>query len=218
MGITSGGKQISTSGAAGSGRGLSREKSRFQVGYIPRNFKERRWRPWQTATEALVSALSDKLVEGNPGKRKLTVMEFTDTADLQGETMPPPRDYLAARQKNGKELLAVEVYERTWTWLHERGGAHLIPAQILEQYAMAISRWIQCEECITEYGFLAKHPTTGNAIPSPYVSMSQSFSKQANNLWFQIYQVVRENCSTEYKGATPHDDMMERLLSARRGG
>ena len=55
-------------------------------------------------------ALSDKLVEGNPGKRKLTVMEFTDTADLQGETMPPPRDYLAARQKNGKELLAVEVY------------------------------------------------------------------------------------------------------------
>ena len=24
-------------------------------------------------------ALSDKLVEGNPGKRKLTVMEFTDT-------------------------------------------------------------------------------------------------------------------------------------------
>ena len=96
-------------------------------------------------------ALSDKLVEGNPGKRKLTVMEFTDTADLQGETMPPPRDYLAARQKNGKELLAVEVYERTWTWLHERGCAHLIPAQILEQYAMAISRWIQCEECITEY-------------------------------------------------------------------
>lgn len=148
----------------------------------------------------------------------MTVMEFTDTADLQGETMPPPRDYLAARQKNGKELLTVEVYERTWTWLHERGCAHLIPAQILEQYAMATSRWIQCEECITEYGFLAKHPTTGNAIPSPYVSMSQSFSKQANNLWFQIYQVVRENCSTEYKGATPHDDMMERLLSARRGG
>ncbi len=47
----------------------------------------------------------------------MTVMEFTDTASLQGETMPPPREYLAARQKNGKELLAVEVYERTWTWL-----------------------------------------------------------------------------------------------------
>lgn len=163
-------------------------------------------------------ALSERIVEGNPGKRKLTVMEFSDAASLQGEEMPPPRDYLAARQKNGKELLAVEIYKRTWVWLNERSCAYLIPAQILEQYAMAISRWIQCEEAISEFGFLAKHPTTGNAIPSPYVAMSQSFSKQANNLWYQIYQVVRENCSAEYKGATPHDDMMEKLLSARRGG
>ena len=50
-------------------------------------------------------ALSERIVEGNPGKRKLTVMEFTDTVDLQGETMPPPRAYLAARQKNGSEYL-----------------------------------------------------------------------------------------------------------------
>ena len=75
-------------------------------------------------------ALADKIVEGNPGKRKITVREFSDTASLQGEAMPPPREYLAARQKNGKELLAVEVYERTWTWLNERGCAHLIPAQM----------------------------------------------------------------------------------------
>ena len=47
-------------------------------------------------------ALSDKLAEGNPGKRKLTVVEFTDTADLRGEQMPPPRAYLAARQKSGR--------------------------------------------------------------------------------------------------------------------
>ena len=149
----------------------------------------------------------------------MTVLDFNDAAaDLTGQDMPPPKAYLAAKQKNGKDLIAVEIYTETWQWLAERDCAHLIPKQILEQYAMAISRWIQCEECITEYGFLAKHPTTGNAIPSPYVAMSQSFSKQANNLWYQIYQVVKENCSVEYKGATPHDDMMERLLSARRGG
>ena len=154
-------------------------------------------------------ALAGNLADGNPGKRKLTVLDFTDSAaDLEGQTMPPPRAFLAAKQKNGKDLLAMEVYEETWKWLAERNCAQLIPAQILEQYAMAISRWIQCEECITEYGFLAKHPTTGNAIPSPYVAMSQSFSKQANNLWYQIYQVVRENCAVEYRGATPHDDMI----------
>ena len=77
-------------------------------------------------------ALSDKIMEGNPGRRKLTVMEFSDTASLQGEEMPPPRDYLAARQKNGRELPAVEIYKRTWVWLNERGCAYLIPPQILE--------------------------------------------------------------------------------------
>jgi len=162
--------------------------------------------------------LADKILEGNPGKRRLTVVEFIDTADLEGQPMPPPREYLAAKQKNGKELLAVEIYEKTWQWLYERRCAHLVTPQLLEQYAMSVSRWIQCEECITEFGFLAKHPTTGNAIPSPYVTMSQSFMKQANNIWYQIYQVVRENCAADYKGTTPHDDVMERLLTARKGG
>lgn len=163
--------------------------------------------------------LAEKILNGNPGHRKLTIMEFHDAPDLQGLDMPPPRDFLSAPQRNGKTLAAAEIYETTWKWLKERNCAELVPAQIIEQYAMAFSRWMQCEEAITEYGFLAKHPTTGNAMASPYVSMSQSFGKQANNLWFQIYQTVRENCATEYKGtATPHDDMMERLLSARRSG
>ena len=163
-------------------------------------------------------ALADNLADGNPGKRKLTVLDFTDSAaDLEGQTMPPPKAFLAAKQKNGKDLLAVEVYEETWKWLAERNCAQLIPAQILEQYAMAISRWIQCVECITEYGFLAKHPTTGSAIQSPYVAMSQNFMSQTNRLWMEIYQIVKENCATEYTGVTPMDDTMERLLRARKG-
>lgn len=50
-------------------------------------------------------ALLDKLVDGNPGKRKLTIMEFSDTADLRREKMPQPRDFLAANQKNGGNFL-----------------------------------------------------------------------------------------------------------------
>lgn len=161
--------------------------------------------------------LHDKILEGNPGKRPLTVVEFKDTADLTGQTMPPPREFLKGAQKSGKRTLAFEIYESTWQWLYERRCAQLVPAQLLEQYAQSCSRWIQCEEAISEFGFLAKHPTAGNAIPSPYVAMSQSFMKQSNNLWFQIYQVVKENSAADYKGATPHDDAMERLLNARRG-
>ena len=161
--------------------------------------------------------LADKIAEGNLGGRKLTVMEFSDTADLEGQEMPEPNKMLEAIQKDGKALVAGEIYKATWQWLNKRGCAALVSPQLLERYAMSVARWIQCEEAITEYGFLAKHPTTGNAIQSPYVSMGQNYMNQTNRLWFEIFQIVKENCTGDYKGANPQDDVMERLLSARRG-
>lgn len=162
-------------------------------------------------------ALADKIAEGNPGKRKLTVIGFENTADLEGQPMPKPSAMLSATQKDGKALIAADVYEATWNWLAERNCATLVSPQLLERYAMSVARWIQCEEAVTEYGFLAKHPTTGNAMQSPYVAMSQNYMAQTNRLWLEIYQIVKENCASEYGGATPQDDAMERLLSARKG-
>jgi hypothetical protein len=161
--------------------------------------------------------LADKIAEGNPGGRKLMVMEFTNTADLKGREMPEPNKMLEAIQKDGKALVAGEIYKTTWKWLDERACSSLVSPQLLERYAMSVARWIQCEEAITEYGFLAKHPTTGNAIQSPYVAMGQNYMTQTNRLWYEIFQIVRENCVGEYKGANPQDDVMERLLTARRG-
>lgn len=162
-------------------------------------------------------ALSDKIAEGNLGGRKLTVMEFSDTADLEGLEMPEPNKMLEAIQKDGKALVASEIYKATWRWLNDRSCAALISPQLLERYAMSVARWIQCEEAITEYGFLAKHPTTGNAIQSPYVAMGQNYMSQTNRLWLEIFQIVKENCTGDYKGENPQDDVMERLLSARKG-
>jgi hypothetical protein len=161
--------------------------------------------------------LADKIAEGNPGGRKVTVMEFKDIADLKGLEMPEPNKMLEAIQKDGKALVAGEIYRNTWQWLNERGCAALVEPQLLERYAMSVARWIQCEEAVTEYGFLAKHPTTGNAIQSPYVAMGQNYMNQTNRLWMEIFQIVKENCTGEYSGANPQDDVMERLLMARRG-
>ena len=162
--------------------------------------------------------LADKIAEGNPGRRKLTVVEFENrAADLEGQQMPKPSKLLSAIQKDGKPLVAEEIYTAIWEWLAERRCADLVSPQLLERYSMSVARWIQCEEAISDFGFLAKHPTTGNAIQSPYVAMSQNFMSQTNRLWMEIYQIVKENCATEYKGETPMDDAMERLLRARKG-
>jgi len=161
--------------------------------------------------------LADKIIEGNPGGRKLTVIEFTDMANLQGQAMPEPSKMLDAVQKDGKTLVAREIYAQTWQWLDGRRCAAIVSPQLLERYAMSVARWIQCEEAITEYGFLAKHPTTGNAMQSPYVAMSQNYMSQTNRLWNEIFQIVKENSSGEYSGSNPQDNVMERLLTARRG-
>lgn len=157
--------------------------------------------------------LADKISEG-----KVKTSKFDDpfnTAELTGEDMPPVKDYLKSKQKNGKDLVAEDIYKETWQWLRDKGCEKLVSPQLLEQYAMSVSRWIQCEEAISEFGFLAKHPTTGNAIASPYVAMSQTFMKQVNQVWYLIFQVVKENATGGYGGATPQDDLMERLLRTR---
>lgn len=142
--------------------------------------------------------------------------ELAEATELEGEDMPNPSEYLSAKQKNGKPLGADEIYRETWKWLKERKCEKLVNPRLLESYSQAFARFIQCEEAITFYGLLGKHPTTGGAITSPFVQMSQSFQKQANVLWYEIYDIVKANCTTAYEGF-PQDDMMEQLLRKRRG-
>ena len=163
-------------------------------------------------------AIADKIADGNPGKRPLTVIDFKDSvADLEGQDMPQPKEFLSARQKDGSKLCAAEIYENVWKWLRDRGCSAIVAPDLIERYALASARWIQCESITSEVGFLAKHPTTGAAIQSPYVAIANQYMTQANRLWSEIFQIVRENCTGDYTGASPQDDVMERLLRARKG-
>lgn len=93
-------------------------------------------------------------------------------------------------------------------------NAKLVSKRLVEGYAMSFARFIQCEEAISKFGLVGKHPTTGAPIASPFVSMSQSFQKQANLLWYEIFNVVKANSTTAVNG-NPQDDIMEALLSQK---
>lgn len=156
-------------------------------------------------------ALTEKLASGNYN----TVKVIPAPSNYKGVVIPKPSNYIKAKQKDGKPLYAEEIYNNTWGWLMECKCDHLFVPAIVEEYAMSFARWIQCEEAISEYGFLAKHPTTGQAITSPYVNMSQSYMKQATQQWSLIYEIVKANCVVDFKGATPYEDAMEMLLKSR---
>ena len=168
------------------------------------------------------AALADKIATGKKAEildfhiTDLNGDELSGAADLHGEDMPNPSDYLRAQQRDGKPLGADAIYTETWNWLKARGCEKLVNPRLLEAYAQAFARFIQCEEAISTYGLLGKHPTTGGAITSPFVQMSQSFQKQANLLWYELFDIVKQNCTTAFVG-NPQDDVMERLLSARKG-
>ena len=156
-------------------------------------------------------ALIEKINEGI--EKPLKKSDGFETADLEGFDIPPIKDYLKEKQKNGKDLLAVEAYNELYAWLKRRGCEELVSIHVIEQYAMTYARYVQCQEALNEYGHLAKHPTTGAAIPSPYYRMGNDYLKQCTVLWEQISQVVRENCAD---GVAPKDDLMKQLLDKRR--
>ncbi|EFN92379.1 hypothetical protein F4555_000212 [Mobiluncus mulieris] len=168
--------------------------------------------------------LNEKLAKGLPATRLEDPLaspfdfegaDVGDGAVLAGEVMPEPSEYLSDIQRDGKPLGADIVYRETWRWLDERGCTRFVSKRLIETYAQAFARYVQCEQAISKFGLLGKHPTTGAAIASLFVAMSQSFSKQANTLWYEIFDVVKANSLVDYSGPTPADNVMERLLQAR---
>ena len=145
---------------------------------------------------------------------ELKAVDLPEGAVMNGVDMPKPSDYLSARQKNGVPLGADEIYKETWLWLKERNCEKLVNPRLIEAYAQAFARYIQCEEATSTYGLLGKHPTTGGVITSPFVQMSQQYQKSANLIWYEIYDIVKQNC-TEVFEDNPNDTM-ELLLRARR--
>ena len=114
-------------------------------------------------------------------------------AELQGYEMPPVRDFLTETQRDGTTLCATDVYSETYSWLKARGCENTVSRQLIEQYAMSVSRWVHCEQIISKYGYIAKHPTTGAAMTSPYVTMSQAYMKQIISIRAEINRIVDDS-------------------------
>lgn len=146
---------------------------------------------------------------------ELEAVDLPEGAVLNGSDMPKPSEYLSARQKNGVPLGADVIYKETWLWLKKRGCENLVNKRLIESYAQAFARYIQCEDAVSNYGLLGKHPTTGGVMVSPFVQMSQQFQKLANMMWYEIYDIVKQNCTEEFNDNP--NDTMELLLRKKKG-
>ena len=157
-------------------------------------------------------ALADKILDGQK-TATLTPPELPVESEIKGEDMPSVSEYMKAEQKVGIPLKAEQVFKMTWDFLCRCGCETKVGRNVIEHYSMNYARWIQCEEAISKYGLVAKHPTTGGAMASPYVQMSREYSKQANVTWFHISQIIRENSEVYVDTARQQTSTMELLLT-----
>ena len=98
-------------------------------------------------------ALADKVADG----RKAKVLDLPEAAEFTGADVPPVEEYMKAKQSSGIDLCAKDVFESTYVWLKERGCEQLVNTQLINQYAMSVARWVQCEQCIGHSVFCSNY-------------------------------------------------------------
>lgn len=144
-----------------------------------------------------------KILEGNPGKRDIEIVDFGPNAVVLPSTPPT---YLSERAK--------EIYMNVYNWLVSIDCITGILPYNLEEYAFCKARWLECEEMNTQHGLLVKDQN-GKAMPSPFVAMAHQYLKETNEVWDKIYVVIRESKLTKYSESNPNDDIMEKLFGGR---
>ena len=145
--------------------------------------------------------LADKITEGEKS--------FTDSKSIVTTKL---QKVVTSGMLIEKDLYLEKILTHTTDWLNQRKCLELISPILLERYAISVLRWVQCENKLSEQGYIGTHPTTGADIASPFVSMSQNYMNQINRLWGEIDQIVKENC-TEVHG--DKDDPMEKFFKLR---
>lgn len=126
--------------------------------------------------------------------------------------LKPPKKYLTAKQADGEKLASKKIYEEIMAWIIANGCEGLIPKQLVEDYAQITARHIQCEDYLSQYGLIAKHPTTGEPIISPFSKMNLDYVKTASQLWYQIYATIKENAPRGLLVTEAPQDDMEKLF------
>ena len=106
--------------------------------------------------------------------------------------IPSPKNYISEDSKSIGKNYALQIYNETFDYLKSRYCADLVNPQLVESYAQMMARHIQLESLLSQSGFIVKHPTTGEPIPSPLAKMSLDYLNQANSIWNKINKVIED--------------------------
>ena len=162
--------------------------------------------------------MAEKILEGNPGKRKPKVLDIADN------NVPVPEYPLRLAYYQGKisaEPTSQDVWNETVAFLEKTGCLHLINPAFIEEYALLKARFFEMERSISRAMLLYnKNPEEKKPIElevNPGIDASLKYLRAADLVWAKIWDIVRQNSIKSYN-ATPNDDLMAQLLKYNRDG
>lgn len=155
--------------------------------------------------------LAEKLLDGNPGKRRPVVV------NLPADNIAPKEcpEYLSNFAFFGEEPSIEGIYEQTVSWLEGTGCLHLINPAFIVEYALLKTRWMECEWMVGQWIALEDIGGTGVAA-NPMAEMGLKYLRAANEVWGKIWEIVAQN-SASYFGDDLNQDVMAFLIKNKPG-
>lgn len=151
-------------------------------------------------------ALTEKLLDGNPGRRDIKVNKFKpycfEANNAKNHINLP--EYIDMVSKEGGDTLpkAGEIYCFIAEFLKSSGCEHLIADFLLEDFAFLRRAYLECEYMNKKMGRIASQKR------SPYVVMAIDYHKEMMSVYSQIWNVISKNSEANYESKNNFFEML----------
>lgn len=157
-------------------------------------------------------SLSEKIAAGNPGKRPLTKVVFTD--DSYDSSKPP--DYIDKMIYRRSEHVTTpkEIYENTVRFLEPSGCLYLIPDMMIMDFAIAKYYLLLAQQEMTYSTIVGKNAKTDDIEITEYTEAMIKLQKNVLATWAPIWETVSRN--SERVIDNPENDAMQIMFVGRK--
>ncbi|GHV44326.1 hypothetical protein FACS189492_0480 [Clostridia bacterium] len=155
--------------------------------------------------------LAEKILEGNPGKRKPKVLDIPSCDDIPLPELPDYLRHLVAAGVDNSIPNTEKIFADTVDFLQGTGCLHLINPQLIHRYVLNTVRWLECEDVVSRVIAFKGH--NKDLMPNPMSDQAIRYQKAADTVWAQIWEIVRNNSEVNY-GSDSSGDVMEALLNS----
>ena len=159
--------------------------------------------------------LNEKLLEGNPGRRDVTVLKFKPSeiignpsgegvSDNPADSKSKLPSYLELAAKEGGDVLpsASEIYALLANFIESAGCTEFVAPLLIEDFSFLRRGYLECEFMNRKMGRIA------GGKRSPYVNMALDYQKAMMSVYNQIWLIISRNCEEQYEGKNEFLEML----------